>query len=260
MASIESVDKVGKRIAITGKGGSGKTMLSACIIRLLTQIEKHDILAIDADSSVNLPYALGVDVQQTVAHIRKKLIEDPEEKARIQEIPMGEVIEALMSSGQGFRLLVMGRPEGPGCYCGVNDLLKFGIENNAKLYDFTVIDCEAGPEQVNRRVLQGIDVLMIVTDASIRGARVAGSIFDVIKNDESMQKTRTGLVINRFAGNGSRIVADAKAWGLEIFGTVPEDEIVSRYDADGRPLAELPETSPSLKAVRKIVDDIIVSA
>ncbi|MBW1888306.1 MAG: ATP-binding protein, partial [Deltaproteobacteria bacterium] len=152
---------------------------------------------------------------------------------------------------------VMGRPEGPGCYCGINDLLRYGIDSLSQSYDITLIDCEAGPEQVNRRVVQGVDVLAIVTDASIRGVRVAGSIMDVVSRDEDMRHTRTGLVINRLKGDDRMIVDSAGKWGLDILGRIPEDEGVTDYDSSGRPIAELPDTSPSVVAVKKIIKKIV---
>jgi len=160
-----SLSKGGRKIAITGKGGSGKTMLTAIMTRILAGSGNLKILAIDADSAVNLPYALGVKVGETVAEIRRQIIEEPGVKAEMQNKHISNVMAEALESGKGFDLLVMGRPEGPGCYCGINDLLRYGIDRLSREYDITLIDCEAGPEQVNRRVVQGVDVLVIVTDA-----------------------------------------------------------------------------------------------
>ncbi len=245
---------MGKTIAITGKGGSGKTTLSALLTRLLSEDKSRKILSIDADSAVNLPYALGLEPKQTVAEIRRQIIEDPEARAKTQEKPMSRVMEDALETGDGFQLLVMGRPEGPGCFCAINNLLKYGIDTLSKQFDITIIDCEAGPEQVNRRVVDKVDALIIVTDTSIRGARVASTIMDVIKRDEAIRPGRTGLVVNRFREDDKLIRENAEKWGLEVLGRIPDDTNITEYDAAGRPLIELPDSSPAVSAIKEIAD------
>jgi CO dehydrogenase maturation factor len=246
----------GRKIAVTGKGGSGKTMLTAVMTGLLAREGGRRILAIDADSAVNLPYALGMDANRTVAQIRRWIIEDPAARSEIEDRNIREVMEEALESGDGFSLLVMGRPEGPGCYCAINDLLKYGIERLSKQFDVTLIDCEAGPEQVNRRVVNGVDSLIIVTDASVRGARVAGSIMEVVSGDAELKPAETGLVINRFRGDDRMIAERANEWDVEILGRIPEDDNVTEYDAAGRPITDLPEGSPSVVAVAQILKKI----
>ena len=257
MDKITNTEKKGKRIAVTGKGGSGKTMLTAILTGLLAKNDDLSVLSIDADSSINLPYTLGMEMKQTVAQIRQTIIEDPEGRAEMKEKSMTTVMAEALEQGDGFQFLAMGRPEGPGCFCSVNDLLRYGIDNLSKQFDITLIDCEAGPEQVNRRVVNGVDDLIIVTDASLRGARVAGAIMEVIQRDETVRPARAGLVINRFNGNDSLIVEHAKKWGLEIFGRIPDDPNITEYDAVGKPLTDLPENSRSVTAVREICGRIV---
>jgi len=245
-----------KKIAITGKGGSGKTMLTAVMTKLLAQRKDIKLLAIDADSAVNLPYALGIETKRTVAEIRRQIIEDPEARAEIEDKNIRIVMEESLEKGNGFHLLVMGRPEGPGCYCSVNDLLRYGIEHLSRQYDITLIDCEAGPEQVNRRVVNGVDVLIIVTEPSVRGARVTRSIIGVLQSDKSIRPAEIGIVINRSKTGDKLITESAKKWGLEIFGRIPEDENVTEYDSVGKPLIDLPDTSLSVLAVREILKKV----
>ena len=242
------------KIAITGKGGSGKTMLTALLTKLLAKRGDVKVLAIDADSSVNLPYALGVTADESVSEIRRRALTDPFAKAEMRERPIKETIEEAVKDGAGFRFLVMGRPEGPGCYCSINELMKYGIEGVSKQFDITLIDCEAGPEQVNRRVVKGVDLLIIVTDTSLRGARVAGSIMEVIELDPDIRPGQTGLVINRFKGQDDKLIREnADKWNLQILGHVPDDENITEYDLTGRPIIELPDTSPSVLAVAEIL-------
>ena len=242
-----------KKIAITGKGGSGKTMLTAIMTKLLAQNKDIKLLAIDADSAVNLPYALGIETKRTVAEIRQQIIEDPGARAEIKDKNIRIVMEESLETGNGFHLLVMGRPEGPGCYCSVNDLLRYGIENLSQQFDITLIDCEAGPEQVNRRVVKGIDVLLIVTEPTARGARVADSILGVIQRDESIRPAEMGLVINRFKGDDKLIMESADKWSLDIFGCIPEDQNITDYDASGKPIFNLPDNAPSVVAVAEML-------
>jgi CO dehydrogenase maturation factor len=251
----------GKKIAITGKGGSGKTMLTAIMTGLLARDNNIKLLAIDADSAINLSYALGVDIKQTVAEIRSQMIKDPKARAEMKDKNIRVVMEEALESGTGFNLLTMGRPEGPGCYCAINDLLKYGIDRLSKQFDITLIDCEAGPEQINRRVVNGVDVLVIVTDSSARGGRVAGSILNVLRDDESMKHTTTGLVLNRckVKTDDRLIVESARRWGIEIFGRIPDDECITEYDSAGKPLIDLPRTSPSVMAIEEILKRIVPS-
>ncbi len=257
MANTNTSPKKGKTIAVTGKGGSGKTTLSAILTGLFARKEDLDILAIDADSAINLPYALGIEIGQTVSEIRRLIINDPEARAEIDNKPMQKVMKETLKKGEGFSSLVMGRPEGPGCFCAINNLLKYGIDTLSKQFDITLIDCEAGPEQVNRRVVSEVDILIIVTDASIRSARVAGAIMDVTKKDEEIRPGYTGLVINRLKGDDKLITDCAGQWGLDILGRIPDDELIAEYDSVGRPIIELPDTSSSVKAVKKISELIL---
>ena len=248
-----------KKIAITGKGGSGKTMLTAIMTKLLAGNEDIKLLSIDADSAVNLPYALGIEVKSTVAETRRQIIEDPAVRAEIQDKNIRLVIEESVEKGNGFHLLVMGRPEGPGCYCSINDLLRYGIEHVSQQYDITLIDCEAGPEQVNRRVVNGVDTLIIVTEPTIRGTRVTESILGVIQRDKSIKPAHLGIVINRFKGDDGPITDITKKWGLEIYGRIPEDQSVTDYDTSGRPIIELPDTSPAVTAVREVLNRLTLN-
>lgn len=249
-----SSNKERRTIAVTGKGGSGKTILSAIIVKLLAKGKNLKILAIDADSAISLPYTLGIKVRKTIGEIRRQIIENPKARTEMENIHIRTVIANALEAGDGFHLLAMGRPEGPGCYCSVNDLLRYGIERLSKDFDLTIIDCEAGPEQISRRVAHGVDVLIIVTDATVRGIQAASLIRTIAQVDEVMKSTRVGLVINRVKKESNFIVETAQQSGMEILGYIPEDENITKYDLVGKPLIELSDTCPSVVAVQGILE------
>ncbi len=255
---MQQIDSPKKRrtIAVTGKGGSGKTILSAIIVKLLAGGKSLKILAIDADSAISLPYTLGLKARKTIGEIRRQIIEDPKARAEMENRHIRTVIADALEAGDGFHLLAMGRPEGPGCYCSVNDLLRYGIERLSKDFDLTIIDCEAGPEQISRRVAQGVDTLIIVTDATVRGIHAAALIKTIAQVDEVMKSTRVGLVINRLKQESNLIIETAQQSGLEVLGCIPEDENITQYDMVGEPLINLPDTSPSVLAAQEILEKI----
>lgn len=252
-----SFTKNGRSIAVTGKGGTGKTMLVTLMIKILAESGNLKILAVDADSATSLPYTLGMKIYKTVSEVRHEVIEYPEVKRRIADEHIRTVMANILEPGKGFDLLVMGRPEGPGCFCTVNDLLRYGIETLIRDYDITIIDGEAGPEQVNRRVLKSIDTLLVVADMSVRSLQTASAIIKVAQTHGNVKVGRAGIILNRFRGKRHSLKKITHQIGLEILGYIPEDENINHYDAIGRPLLELPAESPSLMAVRQILEQVI---
>ncbi|AGA68252.1 CO dehydrogenase maturation factor [Desulfitobacterium dichloroeliminans LMG P-21439] len=246
-----------KTIAITGKGGTGKTAIATLLIKQLA--ERFDkVLAIDADSAMSLPYTLGIKVEKTVSDIRKELIGSQQAKKMLLESgPTKTVMRKILSHGEGFDLLAMGRPEEPGCFCAVNDLLRYGIDTLISDYDIAVIDGEAGPEQLNRRVLKSIDVLLVVADMSLRSLETAASIIKVAEGyDSEVRVKKAGLVLNRVREDKPAQEMLDKI-GLEVFGWLPEDKSINEFDRAGRSLLELAPDSPCPRAVRTILEKIL---
>jgi len=244
-------------LAVVGKGGTGKTTLVAIMAKILAATGKVKLLVVDADPPVSLTHALGAQPMKTIGEMRRKLIEDPEEKRRIGDRHIRDVIvdEAIIDL-DGISLLVMGRAEGPGCFCSINDLLKFGIESLSKKFDITLIDCEAGIEQVNRRVINTISTLVIISDATIRGIQTAAYLKEIAQDYGVQKPYRTGLVINKIKKGTEQIEEKIKEIGLKIFGVIPEDENIIKYDLIGKPIIQLPDTSPSIIAVREILKNL----
>jgi CO dehydrogenase maturation factor len=235
-------------LAICGKGGAGKTTLSALLAREIFLRRDRKALFIDADSAGGLGLALGLEPQTTVSQIRELTIEDLRAKRGDKTDALAaldaRLVAALVERGN-LAFLALGRPEGEGCFCSVNSLLRQSIELLAGHFELTVIDAEAGVEQVNRQVMSGVDRLVAVSDATGKGLKVAEAVAAVAGLGD-----RAGLVINR-----ARSADDARALAarspLPCWGWVPEDDQVREFDFLSRPFFELPDC-PSVRAAAQI--------
>ncbi len=224
-----------KIIAVCGKGGVGKTSISALLTILLSEVKTRKVLAIDADPAVGLSLPLGIEVKKTVDHIRNDLIRSIEsgeksgKEALLNRLDY-ELFEALEEK-DNLAFLAIGRPEGDGCYCQVNSLLREIIQNVAGKFDFVVIDGEAGIEQINRRVMEMVTHLFLVTDSSIKGQNVATIIEKVARNKIRFQKA--GVFYNRMQ-NEEEVKQLLKRNELPVIGWMPENQAIRKYDREGK--------------------------
>ena len=238
-------------IAISGKGGAGKSTLAALAIRWLSENKRRPILAVDADSNVNLNDLLGVSVKETIGNVREEMM------AKVSDLPGGMTkqqfleykIQASLVETKAFDLLAMGRPEGPGCYCYANNLLRDVLDTLAANYAYVVIDNEAGMEHLSRRTRQAIDSLLMVSDPSTRGIATAGRISRLVAELDT-RVTRKFLVLNRAADPPSPVLQNAiGSEGLELLATIPEDGTLLEMDRQGTPIWSIPASTPALQAV-----------
>jgi len=249
-------------IAVCGKGGTGKTALTAMMTRVLLDSGKaRKLLLIDADPAMGLPNALGMKVKRTMGQVREEIIKtargsDKQKKEKLNSMLDYMVFEALVETDK-FALLAMGRTETQGCFCPVNNLLRDAIGTLSKNFDTIIIDGEAGLEQINRQVMQHLDTLIVVSDATSRGVQTAGQIKKMVEKDKVIKVKQMGLVFNRVQGNDELLKRAAKDIGLKVFGYIPQDDEVARHDLIGKPLIELPRTSSALATVRTIMKSIL---
>lgn len=250
------MDKI-KSIAVTGKGGTGKTVVATLLIRLLAERFPGRVLAIDADSAQSLCYTTGLKVEKTVSNLRSELLGMGQARQELNNGPTKDIMRNILAHGDGFDLLTMGRPEEPGCFCACNELLRFGIDSLIGDYDYCIVDGEAGPEQLNRRVMKNVDVLLVMADMSARSLQTAAGIIDVAnKGENSISVGQAGLVLNRVRDDQPTEELLEKI-GLEVYGQLPEDIMVNKYDREGTSLFDLPLDSACPTAVKEIIRKFI---
>jgi len=247
-------------IAVSGKGGTGKTVMSTIIIKHLRK-KNLKILAIDADPATSLPPALGVEIKKTIGDIRETLVKGPG-RAPTPDVPIDMMLEYqirdILAEIPKISLLAIGRPEGPGCYCLVNDILRHSVEKFSGYYDFTVIDCEAGLEHLSRRTTRSVDTMIIVTDATHRGISTAKLIKELAQSLE-INFDKICVILNRASEEQAKVFGESTSkYGIELAGIVPDDKNITDFDLDGRPLIDLPDDSPAVIAVGKILDNLKV--
>ena len=246
-------------IAIAGKGGTGKTTLAGILIKCLLDKPDGPILAIDADPNSNLNYVLGVEATESLGDIREDIL------SKRADLPSGmskpeyinyKIYDSIIEAN-GYDLIVMGRPEGRGCYCFANDVLRRAIDKLADNYPYIVMDEEAGMEHLSRRTTRDVDVLLMCADPSLRSLVAVSRIKDMADELE-LNISQKYLVVCRLSGELPESMSrEMERLGLDLAGIVPHDDLVSEYELAGRPLLELPDESTAVKAVREIAGKVM---
>ncbi len=240
-------------IAVAGKGGVGKTTFTALLIKHIRAQNLGYVIAIDGDPSANLNLALGMELLETVGHIREDTSIQVRSGRYDASIPKADFFEYRINEslveGDKIDLVAMGRPEGPGCYCAANNILRNVIDQLGDQYDFVVIDNEAGMEHISRQTTRYVDKLFVVTDMTMRGLAAAEHIVQLVKELGTRVK-HSYLVINRVNHQIPAIMQQKiEELGLELIGTLPSDENVTEFDMIGRPIFEIGDEAPVYKAV-----------
>ncbi len=239
-----------KTIALAGKGGVGKTTICGLLINYLALHGKSPILAVDADANENLNEVLGMEIETTLGEIRE-FIEHSEDKdsgfptgMTKQEYADTQFMRAL-AEGDDYDLLVMGRTQGSGCYCYVNGILTAQIQKYSGNYRYLVVDNEAGMEHISRGILPRVDVVILVSDCSVRGVQAAAKIFALAKSLKLGAKEMK-LIINRAPASGPSegVLNEVRKAGMDLLCVLPHNETIYEYDGEGRPTVELPSDDP----------------
>ncbi len=244
-------------IALSGKGGVGKTSISAAIVKLLVEAyPDKKILAIDADPAVGLSTALGIEVETTIDDIRKEIVstvEDGNTKAAIELLGEAryKIFDALVET-DGFAFIAVGRPESAGCYCKINSYLKEVISILSNDFDYVVIDGEAGIEQINRRVMEKVTHLLLITDASKKGTQVISTIKSVA--DELVMYKKIGAIVNRIPDES--VIRHISIEDVPVLSYIENDGNLAIYDIEGKNITKLPDDSNVVKGVRKALAEL----
>jgi CO dehydrogenase maturation factor len=248
-------------IGLAGKGGTGKTSIAGLTVKYLIQRRRGPVLAVDADSNACFNEALGADVHATVGQLRESSLENIRSGAErpggmsMEELFEYQVNQSLVES-EGFDLMVMGRPEGPGCYCAANNIIRKYTDMLSERYPYVVIDNEAGMEHLSRRTTHNVNLLIIVSDPTVKGIHTARRINNLV-DELKLDIDRRVLIINRVTGEEGETLRElAEESGLKVAGLVPQDGMIFEYDLKGKPLLDLPGSSIAQTSVFSILDSL----
>ncbi len=243
-------------IALAGKGGTGKTTVAGLLVKYLVNKGKTPVLAVDADANANLNEVLGLDVPATLGDAREDMKKGKVPDGMTKDIFMSMRMEESIAEEEGYDLIVMGQPEGAGCYCAANSILTGILEKLTSNYPYIVMDNEAGMEHISRLTTREVDVLLMVTDTSRRGLQAAARIQKLAK-ELNIVAGKTLLIINQTRNGVSDAAMEIiRAEGMELIGTIPEDDSVYEYDMEGRPTVQIPDESPAVQAAFSIFDSM----
>jgi CO dehydrogenase maturation factor len=244
---------MGKVIAITGKGGVGKTTIAGLIISRLISKGNRPVLAVDADPNMCLDAALGVTVIKTVGGVREeaKKLSDIKNTTGIAKHQLLEVkIAESLVEAKDFDLVAMGRPEGPGCYCYANNVMKAVLEKLSSKYPYVVLDNEAGLENLSRRLAQKVDVLLLITDPSKKGFETVQRLYELSK-EMNISYSHLGIVINRIRETIAQIqITQIKSYvHADFIVCLPDDERILHHSENGESIFNLPEQNPVIQNI-----------
>ena len=243
-------------IALVGKGGVGKSTIASQIVRRLS--ETDTVLAVDADPNSNLCDKLGIEVKGSIGEMRDEIIADPEKvpEGLSKQQYVNERVERAISETDSVDLLVMGRPEGEGCYCFINTALKDSFVKLIPNYGYTVVDNEAGMEHMSRKVLPHADIFLFVSDPTVTGVKTAGRLSELAE-DVGIEMGRKILIVNNVASELSdRLKQVAEEAGFSEITTFPYEEYISESAMESEEL-DVPKDTEFGKAVTALLELIV---
>jgi len=249
------------KIAIAGKGGTGKTTIAGLLIHLLALEGKGPILAVDADPNANLNQMLGLKVKETIGRIREEILDkgDNLPKGISKQRYLEYKIQSSLVETKDVDLLVMGRPEGEGCYCYANRILGECISTLVNNYQYLVIDNQAGMEHLSRKTMPNMDILLIVADPTQMGIVAAARIRE-LASELKLNIEHIYLVVNRVVEElSTQLKKRIESLGLKLIATIPEDPLILEYELQEKSITTLPTNSPALSTTKQLLQKLIVS-
>jgi len=242
-------------IALAGKGGTGKTTIAGFLVAYLVANGKVPVLAVDADANANFNEVLGVEIQGTLGDAREEMKKGVP-TGITKDVYMEMKLQQAVVEAEGFDLVVMGRPEGSGCYCAANSLLTMYLENLMKNYPFMVTDNEAGMEHLSRLTTNNVDLLVVVSDPTRRGLQAASRILDLTK-ELNLSVCSSAVVVNQVReGQRDAAARVAEEFALPVKGFIPEDSAVVKCDLQGIPSSSLGTESIAVTEIHKFLDNL----
>jgi CO dehydrogenase maturation factor len=249
-------------IAVAGKGGTGKTTIASLAVRYLISRGDTPVLVVDADPNSNMGQTLGVKVPITIGSAREQGFSGDRDipggmtKDQFVEYKMQEAL----AEGEGFDLLTMGRPEGAGCYCFANNIIRRYMDALAGDYKHVIMDNEAGLEHLSRRTTRKTDVLLVVSDAGVRGLGAARNVLDLAE-EMKLEVGEKLFVLNRATPEtAAALQPEIERLQLPLVATFPEDPGLFEAEVAGRSLLELPDDSPSVGGATTLFDKIFATS
>jgi CO dehydrogenase maturation factor len=247
-------------IAITGKGGVGKTTIAGLLINRLIKKGFSPVLAVDADPNTCLDAALGVSVEKTVGGVREEAREIAG-KGMASGISKQQLLEMKIAQclveADDFDLIAMGRPEGPGCYCYANNVLKSVLTEISSHYPYVVLDNEAGLENLSRRIVQKVDLLVMVADPSQRGLETISRLHALALEME-IKYNQLAIIINRLRGDElpSRVNDLKERINANFVVGLPNNDRLAALSEQGRPLLDLEPGNPVIERLDFLVEKL----
>jgi CO dehydrogenase maturation factor len=247
-------------IGISGKGGVGKTTISALVVRQLIAHGCKPVMALDADPNSCLDSALGVPAGKSIGSVREETRQLANKGGLTgmakQELLQLKISESLVE-GDDFDLIAMGRPEGPGCYCFANNVLRETIHQISASYPYIVLDNEAGLENISRRIARRLNLLVMVSDSSAPGLKTLERLHSLAAEME-IAYDRLAIVVNRLKPGGSSEVASdtARRIKADMLLGLPEDEEIFAFMEQGKSLMNLSAMNPVKKGIDHLLEKI----
>lgn len=253
-------------IAVSGKGGVGKTTIAAMILKYLTSKRPlPNILVLDVDADTNMPDVLGMDVdrEHTVGGIAEDLKQQINKGKLKPNFNKAAYLESkcfeIMVEEDDFDMIVMSKSEGEGCYCFINSAITGIMDTIQSGYHYVLVDTPAGLEHFSRRTMKDIDHLFIVTDPSKMGLKTGERIIELTE-ELTLNVKNIYIIGNRFSKENEKYLHEKfsnKGDNVHVLGTVPFNAEIQDCNMAGKSLLEISDTNESYQKLHEYLVKIL---